>query len=328
MKHISIIGAGVAGLWTALLAKQAGFDVTLYERDNPQLSDGCSYRAGGMLAFNCEAESKHDDMVIQGKESLKLWQQYFPDAVVQNGSLLLSSHYDKNQLGYFEHITQDYQKLTLTEINALEPDLENRFAQGLFYRNEAHLEPRVCTQKLVSHCTALGVDIQFNTSIDIEKLNDNKKIIVDTTGLWAKKTLGRLRGVKGEMIVVYCPDIHFKRPIRLLHTHHPLYIVPRANNHYMIGATTVESEKTVMNTHISLQSAGILLTQAFHLHPAFAEAEIIEMNVGYRPAFDDNKPQIINENNIFYLNGLYRHGWTIAPALAQELISRISKTLS
>jgi glycine oxidase len=320
MTHISIIGAGVAGLWTALLTKLNGFDVTLFDRDDENLSQGCSHRAGGMLAFNCEAESKDDIMTIWGKESLALWQSYFPDLITQNGSLLIAPNHDKDQLRYFEHITNDYQKLDTELIKTLESDLGNRFEAGLFYAHEAHLEPRICTQRLLKKCIELGVDVQFNHTIDHFNIND---IYVDTTGLWAKKNLKHLRGVKGEMIIVKCSDIHFTRPIRLLHTHYPLYIVPRENNHYMIGATTIESENTFTNNHISVQSAGILLTQAFHLHPAFLEAEIIEMNVGYRPAFDDNKPQIIQDKNIFYLNGLYRHGWTIAPALANAVLKKL-----
>ncbi len=320
MKHISIIGAGVAGLWTALLARHKGFDVTLYDKDDKNLTEGCSYRAGGMLAFNCEADSKNDTITLQGKQSLALWQEHFSDCITQNGSLLLASRNDKDQLRYFDTVTTDFKKLTALDIAQLEPDLGGRFDHGLFYTNEAHLEPRICTKKLLEKCIALDVAIHFNHSIDT--LNPNH-ITIDTTGLWGKKNLTSLRGVKGEMIVVYSKDIHFIRPIRLLHPHHPIYIVPRPDNHYMIGATTIESDKTPHNQNISVQSAGILLTQAFHIHPAFGEAEIIEMNVGYRPAFNDNKPQIIHQDGIYYLNGLYRHGWTVAPALANALVEKI-----
>jgi glycine oxidase len=322
MKHISIIGAGVAGLWTALLARQKGFDVTLYDKNDNTLTQGCSYRAGGMLAFHCEADSKNDTITQQGKQSLALWQEHFADCITQNGSLLLARPNDKDQLRYFDTVTTDFKKLTALDIAQLEPELEGRFEHGLFYTNEAHLEPRLCLEKLLQKCIALGVDIHFNHSIDT--FNPHH-ITINTTGLCAKKNLTALRGVKGEMIVVKCHDIHFMRPIRLLHPHHPIYIVPRPDNHYMIGATTIESDTAINSQNISVQSAGILLTQAFHLHPAFGEAEIIEMNVGYRPAFNNNKPQIMHQDGIYYLNGLYRHGWTIAPAVASELVEKIVK---
>lgn len=320
MKHISIIGAGVAGLWTALLARHKGFDVTVYDKDDKNLTQGCSYRAGGMLAFHCEADNKKDTITQQGKQSLALWQEHFSDCVTQNGSLLLASDNDKDQLRYFETATTDFKKLTTADIVQLEPDLKGRFDHGLFYKNEAHLEPRICLKKLLEKCIALGVIIHFNHFVDT---SNSKDITINTTGLWGKKNLLTLRGVKGEMIVVHSKEINFIRPIRLLHPHHPIYIVPRPDNHYMIGATTIESETSTPKNNISVQSAGILLTQAFHAHPAFGEAEIIEMNVGYRPAFNNNKPQIIHQDGIYYLNGLYRHGWTVAPALANALVEKI-----
>ena len=305
------------------MALQKGFKVTVYDQDDKALTQGCSSRAGGMLAFNCEADGKNDIITQYGKQSLELWQQNFPNLITQKGSLLLAPQNDKDQLRYFEKVTNDFKRVTLTDIDLLEPELDGRFEHGLFYTHEAHLEPRLCMAALLKKCYALGIDIKFNHHIDKPNLHH---INIDTTGLWGKKTLYNLRGVKGEMIIVKCPEIHFLRPIRLLHPHHPIYIVPRSDNHYIIGATTIESENTKISNNISLQSAGILLTQAFHLHPAFGEAEIIDMYVGYRPAFEDNKPQIIHKENIYYLNGLYRHGWTIAPALANELVTMICNT--
>ena len=50
----------------------------------------------------------------------------------------------------------------------------------------------------------------------------------------------------------------------------------------------------------------------------FAEARIVEFGSGLRPAFPDNLPRIsIGNNNQIAVNGLYRHGFLIAPALAE-----------
>jgi glycine oxidase len=323
MKQISIVGAGIAGLWTAILAHSDHYTVTIYEQDDACLKQSCSYRAGGMLAFNCEADSKDDIITVLGIHSLQLWKKFFPNLITQNGSLLLTQSCDKDQLRYFEKITFDYKILSPQEVYNLEPALEKRFNYGLYFYNEAHLEPRKCLTILLQKCLELGIKIEFNTKIAAPIPNT---IHIDTRGLWTQDVVSNLRGVKGEMIVVKCPDLNFSRPIRLLHSQHPIYIVPRDNNHYMIGATTIETQNNYHNHnhHVTVQSAGVLLTQAFHLHPAFGEAEIIEMNCGYRPAFIDNKPQVIEKNGIIYLNGLYRHGWTIAPALAQKVINVIN----
>lgn len=321
---VSIIGAGIAGLWVALCARQKGYAVTIYEQDSAELTGGCSYRAGGMLAFNCEADCLDDPVTSYGQKSLALWQKFLPEMITQNGSLLLTTPQDQDQLRYFQKVTKDFEIVGHDKISDLEPDLEGRFSHGLYFTNEAHLEPRCCQKSLVKLCQEMGVIIYFNTpkyDLDPDEIN------IDTTGLWVKKNttfdFKSLRGVKGEMVVIKCPDINFTRPVRLLHPHHPIYIVPYQDNHYMIGATTIESASEIKSNNLSLRSAGILLTQAFNVHPAFGEAEIIDMNVGYRPAFNDNKPAIFKQDNVYYLNGLYRHGWTVAPALADELVQKL-----
>ncbi|HUG63179.1 MAG TPA: FAD-dependent oxidoreductase, partial [Methylomirabilota bacterium] len=90
----------------------------------------------------------------------------------------------------------------------------------------------------------------------------------------------------------------------------------------MIGATTVESDDAPT---VTLRSAGELLTQAYALHPAFGEAEVLELNAGLRPAFPDNNPRIERTGRVISVNGLYRHGWLIAPALAVDVLRAVTE---
>jgi glycine oxidase len=126
--------------------------------------------------------------------------------------------------------------------------------------------------------------------------------------------LSDLRGVKGEMLIVRCPDVNLSRPVRLLHPRFPLYIVPREDHHFMIGATVIESGD---RDHISVRSIMELLNTAYALHPAFAEAHIIEIGTDARPAFPDHLPRIVHRDKRTFVNGLYRHGFLISPALAR-----------
>ena len=109
-------------------------------------------------------------------------------------------------------------------------------------------------------------------------------------------------------------------PVRLLHPRFPLYVVPWGDGVHMIGATVIESEET---GPITLRSALDLLSAAYALDPAFAEAEIVRKGAGARPAFPDNRPRIIVGRRYIYVNGLYRHGFLLAPVLA-ELRRRLS----
>jgi glycine oxidase len=60
-----------------------------------------------------------------------------------------------------------------------------------------------------------------------------------------------------------------------------------------------------------------LLNAAYALHPAFAEADIVEFGSDLRPAFPDNLPRIRKAGRTLYINGLFRHGFLLAPALAR-----------
>ena len=122
------------------------------------------------------------------------------------------------------------------------------------------------------------------------------------------------------MIILRAPDIHITRPVRLLHPRIPLYIVPRGNGIYMLGATMVESEAA---SHITARSMLELLSAAYALSPAFGEAEILETGVDLRPAFADNLPRIRRRGTTIFANGLYRHGYLLAPALAKGIAELI-----
>jgi glycine oxidase len=123
-----------------------------------------------------------------------------------------------------------------------------------------------------------------------------------------------LRGVKGEMLLVQSNEIHLSRPVRILHPRIPMYIVPRGPGLYMIGATAIESEDA---QRITVRSVIELLNGACMVHPGFAEAHVVELGTQVRPAFADNLPKLRWHEHTLYVNGLYRHGFLLAPALAQ-----------
>ncbi|NQY59210.1 FAD-dependent oxidoreductase, partial [Cognatishimia sp.] len=115
-------------------------------------------------------------------------------------------------------------------------------------------------------------------------------------------------------VVLCAPDVTLSRPIRLLHPRFPLYIVPRGDGVFMLGATQIESGE---RSRATVRSVMELLNTAYALHPAFGEAELLEIGVDARPAFPDNLPRITSQGGVTYVNGLFRHGYLLAPAMAQ-----------
>jgi glycine oxidase len=54
--------------------------------------------------------------------------------------------------------------------------------------------------------------------------------------------------------------------------------------------------------------------------PALAEARVIHSETNLRPALADNLPRIEHQPGITRINGLFRHGWLIAPALVERAL--------
>jgi glycine oxidase len=314
---ISIIGAGIAGAWQALLFAQAGRQVTLHERSDAAMLQSTSHWAGGMLAPWCEAEVSEPVISRLGLRSLDLWRQHFPKTPF-NGSLVVAHPRDRADFDRFAKMTSGHRRLDGASMRDLEPALEGRFRDGLFYPDEGHVEPRRVLPQLHERFVEAGGNIQFNSDVHPD---DCDGIVIDCRGLAARDTQSELRGVKGEMIIVETDEIEFSRPIRLIHPRWPLYIIPRENHQFMIGATTIEAE----DSGVSVRSALELLSAAYAVHPAFAEARIVEFGSGLRPAFPDNLPRIAVQDEKISVNGLYRHGFLLAPALAELTLGYVER---
>jgi glycine oxidase len=310
--QVSVIGAGVAGLTCALELAERGATVEVLERGAQLGAGSCSWVAGGMLAPWCERENS-DPLIAQlGEESLSWWREHFPGTVL-NGTLVLAHARDAAELTQFGRRTARFEPVAAEAIAALEPDLGGRFARGLYFPGEGHLDPRAALAALADRLRERGVRLRFGIEATAAGLPG--RTVIDCTGLAARTRLRELRGVKGEMLLLHLRDITLERPVRVLHPRVPVYVVPRGDGLFMVGATMIESEE---GTHISARSLLELLSAAYALHPAFGEAQILEIGTGLRPAFPDNLPRLRREGAALYVNGLYRHGFLLAPALARR----------
>jgi glycine oxidase len=304
----TVVGAGVVGLTTAVTLAERGAQVTLVER-SPELGGGASWLAGGMLAPFCEGESAPQSVVRLGHGAIDWWSARVP-GVARNGTLVVAPPRDAGEIDSFAARTTAHAPVDATRIAELEPDLAGRFRKGLFFADEGHLDPRVALAALIERLRARSGEVCF--SVDGETVGE-ADVVIDCRGWAARKVLTELRGVRGEMMRIRSREVRLTRAVRFLHPRIPLYIVPRANNEFMIGATMIESAE---KGAVSVRSAIELLSAAFALHPAFGEAEILEISADVRPAFPDNEPRVEERGGRIFVNGFYRHGFLLAPAFA------------
>jgi glycine oxidase len=305
MLEATVLGAGVAGLAVASELAGRGAAVTVLDRGGGPGPHACSWWAGGMLAPFCEGETAEEPVVRLGQEAAAWWERH-AGGVERRGTLVVALGRDRAELDRFARRTTRHATLDAEAIAALEPDLAGRFRRALHFPEEAHLDPRATLAALKARLEARGVPVRTGERAE--------GTVFDCRGLAARDRLADLRGVKGEMLLLRCPDVTLTRTVRLLHPRIPLYVVPRGQGIYMLGATMIESGERGRVTARSLLE---MLTAAYALHPAFGEAEVLEIGVDARPAFRDNLPRIRRQGATIHVNGLYRHGFLLAPALAR-----------
>ncbi|WP_306152437.1 FAD-dependent oxidoreductase [Roseovarius sp. MMSF_3281] len=302
---ITIAGAGLAGLTSALELARAGAEVRVYDTC-PEIGEGSVSRfAGGMLAPWCERENAEEEVITLGARAADWWADITP--VTRRGTLVIAPARDAAELTRFARRTSGYREVDAADIGSLEPALAGRFSRGLFFEAEAHLDPRRALRDLAGAAQAQGVEIILGAKAP-------GHIDLDCTGIQAP--LSDLRPVRGEMAMLHSAEITISRTIRLLHPRIPLYLVPRGGGLYMIGGTMIESSS---ERAVTLRSLSELLGAAFTIHPGFAEASVMETGAGLRPAFPDNLPRLHQSGDTIHLNGLYRHGFLLAPAMATQV---------
>ena len=319
----TVVGAGVVGLATAVTLAERGARVALVERSQA-LGGNASWLAGGMLAPFCEGESAPASVVALGMSAIDWWDKRVP-GVSREGTLVVAPPRDAGEIERFAARTAGHERMDEARIATLEPDLAGRFRKGLFFAGEGHVDPRAAMRALTDSSRRHGAELRFgedgapplppsrgeHPSLPLAA----EGIVIDCRGFAARPHLPGLRGVRGEMIRVRTREVKLTRSVRFLHPRIPLYVVPRRDGEFMIGATMIESAE---KGAVSVRSALELLGAAYALHPAFGEAEILEMSADVRPAYPDNEPRIEERDGRIFVNGFYRHGFLLAPAFAER----------
>lgn len=333
MASIAIAGAGVMGRLMAWQLARNGHRVRVVDPAPDACAPGAAaFTAAGMLSPLAEQEHAETDVVEMGWRSLRLWPLIAqelgrPDLVKTDGSLLLAHGSDVGAAQrVLARLDSGPEPLNRAALQMLEPALAPEL-QAWWLPGEGQLLPRELLAALARE--APGVDWLWGrraTAVQPHRveLDDGGRLdvdlVIDTRGLGAKTDVTQLRGVRGEILWLHAPGVVLHRPVRLLHPRHRVYLVPRPGDVIVVGASEVESED---RSPVSLRSAVELMAAAHSVLPALAEARIVHMETNLRPALPDHRPLLAHEPGLLRINGLFRHGWLLAPALAEKALQHV-----
>lgn len=329
---IGIVGAGIMGRLMAYALYKRGDTVTIFDRDQ---GESCSDVAAGLLTPVVELEKNDKRIYDLGHEAI---QQHWPAILSdigqpiyyqQKGSLVVSHERDRAELYRLRNIISSKlpdvgaEYLEQTQLLQLEPML-GRFQAAYYFPSEAQID----SQQLMRALTVYLADVTWYRGVDVQALgaghitaNDKTytfDCVLDCRGMGAKNMFTELRAIRGELIWLHAPAVTISRPVRLLHPRYSLYIVPRPDHVYLVGATEIESDDT---SAITVRSLLELLTAVYSIHPGFSDARVIKTVTQNRPTLTHHLPSIKYQDGLIALNGLYRHGYLIAPTLMADVLT-------
>ncbi|WMN58837.1 FAD-binding oxidoreductase [Pseudoalteromonas xiamenensis] len=332
MAKVAIVGFGLVGRVAALMLSKT-HALTIFEADDERTLQSAGTLAAAMLAPMAESVICEADLALRGLESMTLWQTLLAeldDTVMfqQQGTLVVAHQQDKGDLLSFQQRLKPLQEhsasvLNATQVGQFEPELAGRFTQGLFLPCEGQLDNLAFYTASYRALLKQNVVFHFNVSVSKcpQSLNgEDFDWIIDCRGIGAKEVMQDLRGVRGEVARIYARDVSITRPVRLMHPRYPIYIAPKPNHEFVIGATEIESQDA---GPVTVRSTLELLSAAYTVHSGFAEGRVLALRSGLRPAFKDNRPRISRHGNVIEINGLYRHGFLLAPSVVREALSEV-----
>lgn len=335
------------GRLIALQLMQRGHHITLFDKDPIDYGDASSYTAAGMLTPYSEAESAEPLVFQLGQASLALWPEIIQTLGAEvhyhtGGTLVTAHHQDQADFSRFTNAihnrldpdARQFRLIGRQQLTELEPELAARFHQAAYIPDEAWL--CACCLMPALGDTLLAGGVSWHSSTEVATVRRHEIIVkarigvrshrfdtvIDCRGLGAKDILPGLRGVRGELLWVRAPEVKIKHLVRLMHPRYRLYVVPRRDDLYLIGATQIESED---RSEISVRSSLELLSAAYSIHPGFAEGRVVKSDVNLRPALPDNLPQVRHGKGLIRVNGLFRHGYLMSPAISSEVVGLVEQ---
>ncbi|MFQ3614862.1 MAG: FAD-dependent oxidoreductase [Cyanobacteriota bacterium] len=340
------MGAGLIGRLMAVSLAELGYPVRIVDAAPGEATgSSAAHVAAAMLAPLAESVVTEASVVAQGYYALSRWPSLLaplpqPVFFQQQGTLILWHRQDAGEARRFSALLAGVlthlpdlpapQPLNAQSLAQLEPAVAGRFDQGLYLPHEGQLDNRQLLSALLAKLHSHSLEVEWGCPWDLEAARAWQRHsggwVLDCRGLGSRGEgpVGQpLRGVRGEVARLYAPDVKLHRPTRLLHPRYPIYIAPKPDHLFVVGATEIESEDP---SPVSVRSTLELLSAAYTVHPGFAEARILELNSRCRPTLPDNLPAVVELSpRLLQINGLYRHGFMISPAIHDAVLEYMQR---
>ena len=343
--HITIIGAGVSGLLTALELIQQGCTVSIF--DQQHAGNAASWAGGGILSpmypWRYPREVNH--LAQHGKTLYQSWnEKLLPETGIdfeihETGMLIFDEADFEMGLNYKEQYNEPMQHceyLQGLQIESVNPHISKQFQHAIYFPHLANVRnPRLLKSIIKYLQQHPNATLYENTWIEHFNIENNQIQSLQTangqhfqadqyviaTGAWSNTWAQQLQlsipvaPVQGQMML-------FKTPENWLATmcmNNVMYLIPRMDGHVVCGSSM---DHLGFDKRPSVQTQQNIFKACIEMVPDLANFPIVKQWAGLRPSSPTGIPYIgkmPNIENLWANFGHYRNGLCMGPASAQLL---------
>jgi glycine/D-amino acid oxidase-like deaminating enzyme len=332
---VIIIGGGIIGGSIAWRMAQAGARVTLV--DAGAFGGEASWAGAGMLAPGGEfvTGSSWAEFAL---ESLALYPE-FVEELKRESDLGI----DYRRCGAFEisRTEAEWQDMLARRAAQAKLGIRSEVAgDGLFYPDDALVDPRDVTRALRSACEKRGVRIREQTRALAVRVTGERADVETSGGVLSGSAAVLAAGAWSGAIPVFGPDgrigIPATFPVRghllgyalepgslgpiLRHGH--TYVMQRSSGFTIAGTS---SEEVGFNRELDSLIVDEIRARASELFPRLRSATEPTAWLGFRPATEGFEPAIgrVGDTCLWLAYGHYRNGILLAPATAARVAGEV-----
>lgn len=351
-KKIAIVGGGIIGASTAMRLVQRGFRVTIFERGT--WGGEASWAAAGMLSPGGEIDLE-SPVAALATESRRLYPRYIQDLREESGCEIDFQENGALDVAYSEGewkaltaraerqrgLGIESKPMPADKVKAFWPFLRvEDLAGGIFYPNDALVDPRQVMAALRVACEHAGVEVKERSDVKVVTTGNSRPVlevaggdcceadaVIIAAGAWSSAV--ELQGiaalpaaipVKGHLLGYWMPEKYCQTIVRHGHT----YLLQRSSRFFIVGASV---EHAGFDRSVRPEVAQQLEKAAGFVLPHLAETTPTEVWTGFRPGSEALHMGRWQGSAVYLAYGHYRNGILLAPVTAQRLSEEIESDL-
>lgn len=329
MKDFIIVGAGLSGTCLAYRLEKAGKSFVVFDDESQEASKV----AGG---FMNPVILKRFTLAWKADEQMKKAYSFYREMEISLGKAFLGPLEIYRR---FSSIEEQNNWFAAADKPRLSPFLDTKLIQvvnkhipGKFsfgkVRGTSRIDPRYLLDSYSEHLELKGwlrketfeYDQLELTSrgLKYKDISSEKIIFCEGFGLLKNPFFNYLplRGNKGEYIIIKAPGLDLEVGVKS-----SVFIFPAGGDHYAVGATYSNTDKTAEPTVSAREELVEKLKDLIKI-----DFEVVDQVAGLRPSTLDRRPlvgQHPEHKNLYTCNGFGSRGILIAPSVSEELLNFI-----